>query len=65
MQDLMNMSMYEIRRAERQREMARINAHAWKSPRGRNGRTALAKALIALAARLAPTVPPPSTIPQA
>jgi len=60
MQHLINMSLYEIRRDEYQQEMARINANGWKSIQRHPYREGLAKALVALAARLAPTVAMPS-----
>jgi hypothetical protein len=60
MQHLINLSLYEIRRDEYQQEMARINANGWKSVRGRTARETVAKTLITLAARIAPTVGMPN-----
>ncbi len=55
MQDLINLSLYEIRRDEMQQAMARVNSEAWKKVAVQSGRVALAKALIALATWIAPT----------
>lgn len=57
MQHLINMSLYEIRRDEYQQEMAQVNANGWKFSQRRPYREALAKALVTLAARLAPPTP--------
>ncbi len=56
MQHLINLSLYEIRHDEYRQEMARINTNGWKSVRGRTARETVARALIALATRIAPTV---------
>ncbi|MHB8647205.1 MAG: hypothetical protein ACYDAR_15570 [Thermomicrobiales bacterium] len=57
MQDLINLSLAEIQRDERARQIARVNANGWKSVQRRSCRERLAKALVALAARLAPPTP--------
>jgi hypothetical protein len=59
MQDLINLSLSEMWRDEREWELGMINQEGWKRVRGRNGREAVAKALMALAARIAPTVTAP------
>jgi hypothetical protein len=49
MQRLINLFLYEMRHNEYQQEMARINAHGWKSVRGWTAPERVAKPLIALA----------------
>jgi hypothetical protein len=59
MQDLINLSLSEMWRDEREWELGMINQEGGRRVRGRNGREAVAKALMALAARIAPTVMAP------
>jgi hypothetical protein len=60
MQDLINLSLADLQRDERAWEMAKVNREGWKRVRERNGREAVARVLVALAARIAPAVAPPT-----
>jgi hypothetical protein len=57
MQDLMNITLGEMRRDEYQHQAAQVNADAWQYAHRHPYRISIAKALIALASRLAPVLP--------